>query len=135
MSPPRRPVALLVRLATRVLPDGPVRQRYRKELDSELHDLEPAGQRRHALGFLWSVWSLRRAVAGLDPVIGGAVQAFDAPLHCRLHLYHHYRLASTEDGHRYLRCRDCGKDYPGTGNGPADVGAAGVMVTGSGMRG
>jgi hypothetical protein len=130
----RRSAALLVGTALLVLPAGPVRERYRKELASELHHLETAGQLRHALGFLWSAWSLRRAVTGLDPVIEGAVQAFDAPLHCRLHLYHHYRLASTDDGHRYLRCRSCGKDYPGTGNGPADVGAAGVMVTSSGMR-
>jgi hypothetical protein len=37
------------------------------------------------------------------------------PLHCRLHLYHHYRKAATEDGQVYERCIDCGRerlDYP-----------------------
>jgi hypothetical protein len=131
---PHGPVELLVAGALRVLPAGAVRERYRKELAAELHDLEPQRRLRHALGFVWSVWSLRRAVSGADPVVEGAVQVFHAPLHCRLHLYHHYRLNSTEDGHRYLRCRDCGKDYPGTGNGPADVAGAGVIVTGPGIH-
>jgi hypothetical protein len=134
VTTPRRSATLLVAMATRVLPSGPVRERYRKELTSELHDLETAGQLRHAIGFLASAWSLRRAVIGADPLLGGVVKAFPSPLHCRLRLYHHYRLNSTEDGHRYLRCRSCGKDYPGTGNGPVDQGMAGVIVTSSGIR-
>lgn len=124
------PVDVVVRTALLILPSGAVRERYRRELAAELHDLEPRRRWRHALGFAWSAWSLRRAVAGLDPVVEGALQRFDPPLHCRLHLYHHYRIATTDDGHRYLRCRDCGKDYPGTGNGPADVGGTGVVVLG-----
>ncbi len=130
----RGPVGRLVATALRVLPAGAVRERYRQELAAELHDLEPARRLRHALGFAWSAWSLRRAVSGLAPVIEGAPLVFHAPVHCRWHLYHHYRLNSTEDGHRYLRCRDCGKDYPGTGNGPADVGGAGVIVTSPGIH-
>lgn len=131
MSAPRRSAGLLVALATRVLPSGPVRERYRREVTTELHDLEPRDQVRHALGFLGSAWSLRRAVSGMDPVLEGAAPTFPAPLHCRLHLYHRYRLNSTEDGHRYLRCRSCGKDYPGTGNGPVDESMAGVVVMGA----
>jgi hypothetical protein len=130
MSTPSRAAVLLVRTALRVLPAGPVRDRYRRELTAELHHLAPPHRLRHALGFVLSAWSLRRAVAGMDPLVDGAVQAFPRPLHCRLHLDHHYRKTSTEDGHRYLRCCDCGKDYPGTGNGPADVGMTGVVVTG-----
>jgi hypothetical protein len=117
-----------------LLPAGPVRERYRRELAAELHDLAPSLRLRHAIGFLWSAWSLRRAVAGMDPVVETTLPGFRSPLHCRLHLYHHYRLNLTEDGHRYLRCRDCGQDYPGTGNGPVDVSAAGINVTSSSWR-
>jgi hypothetical protein len=130
MSTPRRSATHLVEMATWVLPSGPVRERYRRELAAELQDLDRSKQLRHALGFLWSAGSLRRAVTGQDPVLEGALQVFPAPLHCRLHIYHHYRLNSTEDGHRYLRCRSCGKDYPGTGNGPVDESMAGVVVMG-----
>jgi len=128
--PDRQRGAFLIRTALLVLPAGPVRERYRQELAAELRDLEPSRRLRHALGFLGSAWSLRRSVTGMDPVFDGALPDLRSPLHCRLHLYHHYRLNSTEDGHRYLRCRDCGQDYPGTGNGPADVGVTGVVVTG-----
>jgi hypothetical protein len=35
------------------------------------------------------------------------------PLHCKLHLWHHYRTSSTEDGQLYRRCVDCGRDHTG----------------------
>jgi hypothetical protein len=128
MTTRRRFPTALLGLALGVLPSGSVRERYRRELIAELSSLPPERQLRHSLGFLVSAWSLRRAVTGRDALVDGAALVFPRPLHCRLHLYHHYRLATTDDGGRYLRCRDCGLDRPGTGNGPADIGTSGVVV-------
>ncbi|MCY7401704.1 MAG: hypothetical protein LH477_12280 [Nocardioides sp.] len=49
------------------------------------------------------------------------------PLLYRLGVHHVWRTASTEDGRRYRRCARCGKDHPGTGNGPGDWFASGGM--------
>jgi len=107
-----------------------VRDRYRQELLAELHDLDRREQLHHAVGVLSRAWSLRRAVAGSPAVDVMALPAPETPpLHCRWHLYHHYWLASTDDGHRYQRCRECGLDSPAIGNGPGD------WVSPMGMRG
>ena len=115
MTLPRPSAVFLVRLATYVLPGGAVRDRYRQEVMAELHDLGVSAQLVHALGFLSRSWALRRAVTGAEP-IGGAAVSQTVPLHCRWHLYHHYRLAFTDDGGRYLRCADCGLDHPYVGH-------------------
>jgi hypothetical protein len=119
VSTPQRSAELAVRLATTVLPRGPVRQRYRHELVAELYYVEKSHQLSYAAGVVSHSWALRRAVTRENAMETKQAE-FTAPLHCRVHLYHHYRLTSAEDGHRYLRCKDCGKDYPGTGNGPLD---------------
>jgi len=119
MTTPQRSAQLAVRLSTSVLPRGPIRQRYRHELLAELYDIEKSRQLSYAAGVVSHSWALRRAV-NQENAMETRHPVQTAPLHCRMHLYHHYKLASAEDGHRYLRCRDCGKDHPGTGNGPLD---------------
>jgi hypothetical protein len=107
VTTPRRSATLLVAMATRVLPSGPVRERYRKELTSELHDLDRSRQLRHAMGTAAHALALRRALAdGEHRAPTTATHA--APLHCRLHLYHHHRKATTEDGQVFLECVGCG---------------------------
>ncbi len=127
MSTPRRAASLAVRASTSVLPAGRVRDRYRQELVAELHDLDHPEQLRFAAGVVSRAWSLRRAVTQEKAMESDVVQIRKAPLHCRLHLYHHHRKASTEDGHVYVRCVDCGhtKDNFADPEGPS--------MTGSGM--
>jgi hypothetical protein len=115
-----RAAASVVRLAVLLLPAGPVRERYTDEVLAELTDLPPAARMIHALGFLRSAPALRRAVVGVGVDIDAPMAAFGTPLHCRLHLWHHFRTAVTEDGQRYRRCADCGEDSPYTGNGQGD---------------
>jgi hypothetical protein len=119
VNTPQRSAEVAVRLSALVLPRGPVRQRYQHELVAELYDLEKSRQLSYAAGVVSHSWALRRAVTRENAMETKQAE-FRAPLHCRAHLYHHYRLTSAEDGHRYLRCKNCGKDYPGTGNGPLD---------------
>lgn len=107
MSTPRRTSKLLVEGATLVLPAGEVRDRYRQELLAELHGLERSQQPRHALGVVLHALALRRAVIGgehVEPAAAGE----SAPVHCRLHLYHHHRKTSTDDGQVFWQCVDCG---------------------------
>jgi hypothetical protein len=119
MSTPQRSAELAVRLSTTVLPRGPIRQRYRHELVAELYYIDKSHQLSYAAGVVSRSWALRRAVTK-ELVMETTHSTHPVPLHCRMHLYHHYKLTSAEDGHRYLRCKDCGKDHPGTGNGPLD---------------
>jgi len=107
MSTPRATATLLVRSATLVLPAGPVRERYRQELLAELHDLEPSQQFHHAWSVAGHALALRRAVTGKGRQ-DSAVVSDRKPLHCRLHLWHHHRRATTEDGEVYVACVDCG---------------------------
>jgi hypothetical protein len=119
VTAPRRSAVTLVDLAVLVLPRGTVRERYRAEFLAELHDLAGRALFTHAIGVLAHAWSLRHSV--LDSVER-------APWHCRWHLYHHYRTASTDDGRRFRRCADCGRDDPHVGLGPRDdVAWVGVM--------
>lgn len=107
MSTPCRTATLLIRGATLVLPPGTTRDRYRQELIAELHDVEPSRQVRHALRVAVHALALRRAVTGNDQ-LAPAATAHHAPMHCRLHLYHHHRKASTDDGQVFMQCVDCG---------------------------
>jgi hypothetical protein len=120
------PVALgLVRLSTRMLPAGEVRQRYRWELFAELSALDRSHQLGYASGVISTAWQLRRELTQeLDPM--NDITTIPAvPVLCRLNLRHHFRWQSTDDGQRYRRCVTCGKDDTHTGNGPADWFAAG----------
>jgi hypothetical protein len=108
MSTPRRSARLAVRVSTRVLPAGRIRDRYRQELAAELCALDHSKQLRFAAGVVSRAWSLRRAVTKENAMESEHAQTKKPPLHCRLHLYHHHRTASTEDGEVYLKCADCG---------------------------
>jgi hypothetical protein len=108
--------SLLVALATRVLPGGSRRTRYRQEFQAELYGMTPGRQTAHALGILASSWSLRSATA--DPRREGRSMLIilrTKPLLCLLNIRHRWKLQSTSDGYRYRRCARCGKDrmeYP-----------------------
>jgi hypothetical protein len=115
------PVALvLVRTATRLLPAGEVRRRYRWELYADLHYLERPHQLAYASGVFSTAWQLRRELSQeIDPM-SDTTKTATIPLLCRLNLRHHWHWESTDDGRRYRRCRTCGKDDNHMGNGPAD---------------
>ena len=108
MSIPRQSAMVAVFVSTSVLPAGRIRDRYRQELAAELHELDRATQLRFAAGVVSRAWSLRRAVTKEDAVHSEHAHIKKPPLHCRLHLYHHHRKASTEDGRVYVQCADCG---------------------------
>jgi hypothetical protein len=107
VSTPRRSARLAVRVSTSVLPAGRVRDRYRQELAAELHELDHSQQLSFAAGVVSRAWSLRRAVTKENAMESEHAPIKKPPLHCRLHLYHHYRKASTEDGQVYMKCADC----------------------------
>jgi hypothetical protein len=100
---------LAVRVSTSVLPAGQVRDRYRQELVAELFELDRSRQLHFAAGVLSRAWLLRRAITEEDTMGVEHAHTKRVPLHCRLHLHHHYRQASTADGQVYTQCEDCGQ--------------------------
>ena len=112
------PVALgMVRLSTRMLPSGEVRQRYRWELFADLSHLDRPHQLSYATGVMSTAWQLRRELTQeIDPMTDTTTTP-SIPLLCRLNLRHkwHYET-NPEDNHRYRRCARCGKDDPRMGN-------------------
>lgn len=104
--PDRLPVTL-VELATRVLPSGAVRERFKQELVAEMYGMPRTDQRRHAAGILTHAWSLRTAVTHQPDYRKEAVMT--KPLRCLIGR-HHVEILATEDGERYRHCRRCGKD-------------------------
>ena len=104
----------IVRAATRLLPQGPVRDRYRQEFLAELHGLHPTRQARHAFGVLTRCWALRVAITAPH---GAAATDMEivfprrrGPLSCKLNLHHQWATLRTEDGKPYQQCQRCGKD-------------------------
>lgn len=109
-STPSRLAIACVRLAARVLPRGPVRERYAREFVAELHALTRWQTAKYAIGVLATAIHLRRAVvAGADP---GDVPIARAriPLRCRLNLTHQWHVYSTDDGGRFKECARCHKE-------------------------
>jgi hypothetical protein len=119
------PVALgLVRLSTRMLPAGAMRQRYRWELFADLSALDRPHQLSYASGVFSTAWRLRRELTQeLDPV-NDTVATPTVPLTCRLNMHHAWHWESTDDGQRYRRCWHCDKVDIHTGSGPLDWFAA-----------
>ena len=112
------PVALgMVRLSTRLLPRGDVRQRYRWELFADLSQLDRSHQLTYATGVLSTAWQLRRELTQeIDPMTDPTATP-SIPLLCRLNLRHQWHYETNpEDNHRYRRCSRCGKDDPRLGN-------------------
>ncbi|QZY29956.1 hypothetical protein [Nocardioides coralli] len=95
-------------VASWLLPRGPARDRWRRELVAELYGLSPREQVRHTLGVVWCAPALRAAVTARDRVVGEP--SVRRPLRCRLSL-HRWRVASSEDGsYRFRRCARCRKE-------------------------
>jgi hypothetical protein len=89
------------------------RDRYRREFTAELHFTPREEQLRYALQVLSRTWVLRAAInAPATASIGDTIMTdvIARPLHCRLHLWHHWRTCHAEDGHRYKACAQCGKE-------------------------
>lgn len=116
---PLAPAAGLVRLATRMLPPGDSRGRYRSELVADLSYLDRSHQLIYAGGVWSTAWALRRELTQ-ERTMDDTISIPTRPLACRLNLHHHWHVESTEDGSRYLRCTRCGKDEPYNGHGPLD---------------
>lgn len=117
--PPLAPAAAMVRLATRMLPAGETRQRYRFELVADLSYLDRSHQLSYATGVWSTAWALRRELTR-ELTMDDTISTPTRPLACRLNLRHHWHMESTEDGSRYRRCTRCGKDDPHIGHGPLD---------------
>src|SRR5262245_61487554 len=81
------PIALgMVRLSTRLLPSGDVRQRYRWELFADLSHLDRSHQLSYATGVMSTAWKLRRELTQeIDPMIDTTTTP-SIPLLCRLNL-------------------------------------------------
>jgi hypothetical protein len=111
------PVALgLVRLSTRLLPAGELRQRYRWELFADLSSLDRPHQLGYASGVLTTAWQLRRELTQEVDPMNDTTTTSRVPLLCRLNLHHRWHYEHAEDGVRYRRCAVCGKDDPRLGN-------------------
>lgn len=116
------PLALgMVRLSTRLLPSGDVRQRYRWELFADLSHLDRPHQLSYATGVVSTAWQLRRELTQeIDPM-NDTTTTPTIPLLCRLNLRHQWHTETTEDGGRFRRCARCGKDDPRLGNSGASL--------------
>jgi hypothetical protein len=111
LEPPALLPSLLVALASRMLPGGSRRNRYRQEFTAELYGMPFRRQTSHAFQIVASSWSLRSAIA--NPQRKGRTMLTivrSKPLLCLLNVRHHWQLQSTEDGTRFQRCTKCGKD-------------------------
>ncbi len=111
------PVALgLVRLSTRLLPAGDLRERYRWELFADLSSLDRSHQLAYASGVFSTAWQLRRELTQETDPMNDTTAAPRIPLLCRLNLHHQWQAVThPEDNHRYTRCVHCGKDSPHLG--------------------
>jgi hypothetical protein len=112
-----RIAAALLHLSVWELP-APHRDRYRRELLAELHEL-PVGQRLgYSLRVLARAWSLRAALEGSPAAIveGDTVTK---RLRCRLHR-HAWRTQHNEQGQAYQICVYCPAERD-----PFDLNAAG----------
>ena len=119
------PVALgLVRLSTRLLPAGDLRERYRWELFADLSSLDRSHQLAYASGVFSTAWQLRRELTQeIDPM-NDLTNTPTIPLLCRLNLRHHWHyVTNPEDRTRSRRCSRCGKDDPRLGDGAFIIGS------------
>jgi hypothetical protein len=125
----------MVRLATRALPKGAVRDRYRAEFLADLYGLTRWQQTRYALGILSCVRALRTAVTSKENLVRGldtmTSKTNNRPLFCRLNLHHEWKRRTTEDGAPYRQCVRCGKD-DSRRSGPLDSAGFGAGVGGLG---
>jgi hypothetical protein len=119
-SPFPRPLPrAVVQTAARLLPTAADRRRYQAEFVADLHELEPAAQRRYAAGVLSQTFALRAAL-GAPSSSEEAEMSHPAWRKFRCHVVrvHYWASLSAEDGGRYLACSVCGRERVG---GPANV--------------
>ena len=102
-----------VRLVTRVLPAGPVRDRYRQEFLAELHGLRRTARLVFVLGIASRACALRVAVRGTAPAVEVEPARRRKPLLGRTGLHHRWRTVVNPDGEPYQRCARCGEDRSG----------------------
>jgi hypothetical protein len=101
-------------LATRLLPTGTARTRYRDEFLAELHDLTPAAQLGHITALLIRGAALRAALEDAVDTMGARVPFW----RCRVFRWHDFVRRSNPDGGLYQACRRCGRDRGPVGYGP-----------------
>jgi hypothetical protein len=100
----------LVRMATRALPAGHVRDRYRQEFLAELASYRAGRRLRYSIGVLTHVLALRTAIGTESvPLADRDFNEVRKPLLCRLHVHFRVRCVGSE-GVAYHRCRRCGDD-------------------------
>ena len=125
---PSVPARAGVALATRLLPRGIARARYRDEFLAELHDLPPTAQLRHVAVLLLRGPALRAALEeDVMDTMGAGVPFW----RCRVLRWHDFVRRSNPDGGLYQACRRCGRDRGPVGYGPMTtppwpVGSAGM---------
>jgi hypothetical protein len=108
LRPPTWWARAAVMVATRRLPVGEVRLRYRLELLAELWGTPARRQASYAWGTLCASRSLVRAVRHPDPTAETR-----PPLACRLRLRHRWHTVSADDGSSHWReCVHCGHEAP-----------------------
>ena len=109
-TPGERPTAWAragVALASRVLPAGPVRERWRDEFCADLQVLSRRRQATYTVGVLAHAWALRSALRKGKPLTMEKTGTTRRPLTCRLNLRHKWRVVSTEDGNPHWECTAC----------------------------
>ena len=117
--------ARMVRLATRALPAGAVRDRYRQEFLAELAGMSGSHQARHAAGILTHCLGLRSALRSVQAgPMEDAMSRPTKPLLCRTNAHHHWEWAHTPDGERYIRCGRCLKEKGSSAGGQWTGGAS-----------
>lgn len=123
MSAPKGRLGPALTLATLLLPGGPIRTRYRRELRAELEALPLDERAAYVHGALRAMPALARTVR-IPRVLLEEGAEFEPALKCRLHLGHGWADAYTEDGQHYRRCRHCGMDRQGASSNAND----GIML-------
>ena len=98
-----------VALASRALPAGPTRERWRAEFCADLQVLSRRQQATYTMGVLANAWALRSALRQGEPTIVEKTATTRPPLTCRLNLRHKWRVVSTEDGNPHWECTACHK--------------------------
>lgn len=94
---------LLIATATRALPRGVSRDRYRREFASELPELGRTRQIGYALGVVTHIWALRT-------VLVKGVDSEHVSLLCRTNIHHHWRRQVSDEGASFETCTRCGKE-------------------------
>lgn len=98
-----------VALASRALPAGPTRDRWRQEFRADLQVLDRRQQATYTMRVLAHAWALRTALGSGEPTVMENALTRRPPLTCRLNLRHRWRVVSTEDGNPHRECIACHK--------------------------